>query len=99
MPAPIARPAPLQLRVWMIVAAAALVLGMLASFHQVVLKAVQQAALRHQANALVMQAIWQCNSTPTPVASTCAAKPKAGYVWVGDLEMLGAPHRPAGEIQ
>ena len=69
------QPAPLLSPVWMILLAVVLSLGMLAAFHEVVKDAVHQAELRHQANALVVEAIWRCNSTRPSAASSCARQP------------------------
>ena len=44
-----------------------LIVCMLVAFHQVVSGAVQQAELRHKANALVIEASWRCNAAGAAV--------------------------------
>ena len=64
-------------RVWIGVLVGALLAGMLAGFHQVVSGAVQQAELRHKANALMIEATWRCNSALPPASPACSTLVKA----------------------
>lgn len=82
---------------WMIGLAVVLFVGMLAAFHQVVLNAVDQAASRHKANALVVEAIWRCNATPPPVPLACATSAKAGSGRVSDPGQVSVAHQLALE--
>lgn len=93
MSPPIDRPVDVQTRVWMIVGAVALFFAMLAAFHHVVRDAVQQAELRHQANALVVEAIWRCNAAPPTAPSSCTPTAKAGSGSVSDAGRVSVAHQ------
>ena len=93
MSPPIDRPATFQSRVWMIVGAVALFFAMLAAFHHVVRDAVQQAELRHQANALVVEAIWRCNAAPPTAQLPCTPTAKAGSDSVSDAGRVSVAHQ------
>lgn len=48
--------------IWLVLAAAVALLGLLLAFQLVVREAVQQGELRRDANALLLEATWRCNT-------------------------------------
>lgn len=48
--------------VWRGILATLIIIGLLASFHQVVQGAVQQGELRRKATAMQVEAMWRCNA-------------------------------------
>ena len=80
--------------IWSGLVTTLIILGMLLAFHQVVIDAVQQSELRHQAIALEAEASWRCNTLRGPSAvGSCLAQLKLAAPASAAINQCSVAHR------